>query len=170
MSLLSQVAGALLAGALIFALGRQAGAQSKRAVGAVALIPVTVAIVLALPSLRDATANLLDLHRINASLTAEDAQLQGGSSAGVDVAFISWAKGHLAAGDTFYLETEDPNATAITQWALFQLAPHLEVAESSKADWLIFYNSSRTLDRLDSSRALDIYSSGFAIADNTHAR
>lgn len=174
MSLLSQVAGALAAGALIFVLARQAGVRGKQAVGAVALVPIAVAALLAVPSLRDAAASLLDQREVNAGLTVDQAQVQGGVAVGVDVAFVGWAGGHLAEGEDFHLIVGDGDSdvdpTAVVQWTLFQLAPHLEAVEPDQADWLIFYNSEPALYRPSELRKLDVNSPGFAVARNRYAR
>lgn len=171
MQLASQVAGALVAGALVLVLARQTGARGQRAVGAIAIVPVAIAGMLALPNLRDATVSLLDQRKANAALTAEQAQLQGGLGLGVDVAFLGWAGGHFAEGDTFHLVVGDSSKTpTVTQWALFQLAPHLAMEQPTVADWLVFYDAGPAGYPAKMLDDLDIYSPGFAVARNELAR
>lgn len=161
MRLSSEVLGALFAGALVFLVARQAGLKPRGAVCAVAIVPIAVAALLALPALRDGVQSFRDSHRDNAPLSAEEAQLKPGSSIGMDVAFLSWVDEQLPEGDTFHLQIgEIPEEVfvddvglrqaAILQWSLFQLAPHLAVEQSPKAhdlepgegreaDWFVFY-------------------------------
>lgn len=163
MRLLSQVVGALGAGALVFLIARQLGATVRGALCAVAIVPVAVAGLLAVPTLRDDAVVLLDQRKENAPLTSAEAQLQPGSRLGLNVEFLAWAREQLSEGDTFHLTIgEFPDETyvagvgvrqaAILQWSLFQLAPHLAVEQSPKArdlepgegrnaDWLVFYES-----------------------------
>lgn len=169
MSLLSQVVGVLAAGALVLILLSQAGVRSRHAVGAVALVPIVLAGAFALPMLREAAANLLAQRQTYASLTVGEAQLQGGIAAEVDVAFISWAEEHFSAHDTFHLIVGSPHVAAVTQWASFQLAPHLVVGRSD-ADWLIFYDSRPALYHSNTLHDLDIYSPRFAVARGKRAR
>lgn len=171
MQLASQVAGALAAGALVLVLARQAGARGRQALGTVAIVPVAVAGLLALPSLRDATVSLLDQRKANAALTTGQAQLQGGLGLGVDVAFLGWAGGHFAAGETFHLVVGDSaDAATVTQWGLFQLAPHLAVEQPSAANWLVFYDASPAGYPAGMLDDLEVYSPGFAVARNGLAR
>jgi hypothetical protein len=140
-------------------------------VGSIAVIPVAVASLLALPNLYDATVSLLDQRKSNAVLTAEQAQLQGGVAQGVDVAFLTWVRGHFAGGDTFYLITRKSTAEqAIIQWGLFQLAPHLETERPAAANWLVFYESSPTRYSFGRLHNLEVYTPGFAVERNGRAR
>jgi hypothetical protein len=171
MQLVSQVAGALVAGALVFVLARQVGARNHQAIGAIAIVPIAIAGLLALPNLRDATVSLLDQRKVNAALTAEQAQLQGGVWLGVDVAFLGWAGAHFGEGDTFHLVVGDSaNTPEVQQWALFQLGPHLAVEQPTAADWLVFYDSSPTGYPAGMLDDLEIYAPGFAVARNGLAR
>lgn len=185
MRLVSEIVGALGAGALVLIVARQVGIRAQRAVGAVALVPVAVAALLAVPTLRDGAVRLLDQRKL---LTAEEAQLQPGTDLGMNVAFLAWVETHFAKEDTFHLEIgRIPNEVyvagvgvrqaAILQWGLFQLAPHLAVEQSPaardlkagegrKADWLVFYESSPA--DYPAGRLTDVmtYAPGFAIARN----
>ncbi len=192
MRLLSQVVGALGAGALVLLVARQAGADRRRAAGAVAIVPIAVAAVLALPALRDGAATLLDQRQANASLTKEEAQLQPGVSVGVDVAFLEWVKGQLPEDDTFHLVIGaapgeervggvGTRQATILQWSLFQLAPNLAVEQSPKArdvrpgeglnaDWLVFYESDPAAYPAGPLGEVSTYAPGFAIARSPGAR
>jgi hypothetical protein len=161
--LLSEVLGALGAGALVLLIARQAGIGSQRAVGAVALVPLALAALLAAPALRAGAEALLDEHGANASLSSERAQLEPGVAVGVNVDFLAWAKQRIPGDDTFHLEIGPApgeevvggvgaRQATILQWSLFQLAPHLAVEQSPKArdlvpgegrgaDWYVFYEA-----------------------------
>jgi hypothetical protein len=161
--LLSQVLGALAAGALVYVIARQAGVKAQRAVGAVALVPLAAAALIALPALRDGMDSLLDQRKENAPLSSEQAQYQAGSEFGLAVPFLTWVGERLPEEETFHLEIGViPEETyvagvgvrqaAILQWSLFQLAPRLAVEQSPKArdlepgeghnaDWFVFYES-----------------------------
>jgi hypothetical protein len=170
MQLLSQVAGALVAGALVSVLAWQAGMRIRRAMAAAVFVPVVVAGLLALPNLRDASDELLDQRKANASLTSEEAQLQGGVIQGVDVAFLKWADERFDDGDTFHLVIGDsPNWEAVRQWSLFQLAPHLATGEAADADWIVFYDSSAEEFRPGTLEEPLVYAPGFEIARNIGA-
>lgn len=171
MSLLSQVAGALVAGGLVLLLAWQAGARGRQAAGAVALVPIAVAGMIALPNLRDAAASLLDQRRANVTLTADEAQVEGGVGLGLDVAFIRWAGEHFSKEDTFHLTIGgESDETAVRQWALFQLAPNLEAEEAADADWLIFYDAGPAAGGAGKPTGLDVYSPHFAVARGGRAR
>jgi hypothetical protein len=159
--LLSEVLGALVAGALIFAAARAAGFGSRPAFAAIALVPLAVAALLAMPALYSGADDLLDARAENAPLAAGEAQLQPGAKLGLAVDFLAWVEERLPQGDTFHLvigsvpdevrvDGVGVRQAAILQWSLFQLAPHLAVEQSEKArdlepgegrnaDWLVFY-------------------------------
>ena len=192
MQLLSQVLGALVAGALIFAIARQAGIASKRAVSAVAVIPLVVAALLALPALRDGADSLLDQRKENAGLTGAAAQYQAGLELGIAVPFLEWAGERIPEGDTVHLEIGViPEETyvdgvgvrqaAILQWSLFQLAPRLAVEQSAKAhdvkpgegrnaDWFVFYEAHPGEFPATRFGPPEVYAPGFMIARNDLAR
>jgi hypothetical protein len=150
--LLSELVGALGAGALVILVARQVGAESRHAFGAVALVPMVVAAVLAVPSLRNDAADLLHQREVNSPISDEEARLEPGVAAGMNVGFLAWAREHMAADDTFhmvvgpapdetYLQGVGIREGLVLQWGLFQLAPHLEV-EAEDADWIVFYETS----------------------------
>lgn len=161
MRLLIDVLGALFAGALIVVFVRRLGVEVRRAYGAVALIAVSVATVVAIPTLRQDASSLLHQRSEYAGMSAQEAQVRGGANLGVDVAFLGWVHEHLGEGETFHLEIgkvegeEEFVGTGVTQattfaWATFQLAPNLSVEQSSSAtdiepgegesaDWIVFY-------------------------------
>ena len=148
----------------MFIVARQCGVESRRAFGAVALVAVSVAAVLAVPKLRDDISALLAQRREYAGLSSAEAQVKGGSDLGIDVAFLSWVHEHLGEGETFHLEIgrvpgeEEFVGTGVTQattfaWATFQLGPNLTVEQSASArdlvpgegrnaDWIVFYGMS----------------------------
>lgn len=178
MRLLSELVGALGAGALVIVVARQLGAGARRSFGAVALVAVAVASVLAVPALRDDVANLLHQREVNAPLTDEEAQLQPGIAAGMNVAFLGWARAHLPDEDTFqmvvgpapgetYLEGVGIREGLTLQWGLFQLAPHLAVEENP--DWIVFYESSPAEYSSGKLRDVKTFAPGFAIARSSVA-
>lgn len=165
MLLVSQLAGAISAGILVLVLARQAGARGKEFIGVVALVPVAVAGLLALPNVTDSAEYLLNQRQEDVALSGEEAQLQGGVLAEVDVAFIGWAGDHFTAGDTFWLTVcKGTNNAAAFQWGSFQLAPHLAVENPSEANWLIFYDCGPARYRDARHRGLEFYAPGFAVA------
>lgn len=192
MRLVSEVAGALAAGALVFVIARQAGARPRHALAAMALVPVAVAGALAIPNLRDDAATLLGMRKENAHLTAAEAQLKPGSAIGVNVDFLSWVSSHLSAGDTFHVEIGavpdevfvdgvGVRQAAILQWSVFQLAPHLAVEQSPKArdlrptegrgaDWIVFYEGDPGTYRAGPLSDVMTYAPGFAMARSESAR
>jgi hypothetical protein len=190
--LLSEVLGALVAGGLVIVAARQLGAGGRRAVGAVALVPVAVGGLLAVPALHDAAESLLDQRGTNAALTAQEARLQPGVEVGMNVAFLEWVEERLPEGDTFHLVIGSipgevrvagvsPRQATILQWSLFQLAPHLAVEQSPKArdvepgqgrnaDWLVFYESDPADYRGTRLSEVTTYAPDFAIARSGLAR
>lgn len=169
MQLASQVAGALVAGGLVLLLVRQVGLRDKRAFGAIVIVPVAAACILALPALHQAGSRLLDQRDVNADLSAEQARLAAGTSLGVNVAFLGWAGNHFAAGDTFHLAVGDSvDAETVTQWSLFQLAPHLAKERPADADWLVFYDTSAE-GRGGLCQDAETYAPGFAVVRNVDA-
>jgi hypothetical protein len=190
--LLSQVLGALVAGALIFAVARQIGLASQRAISAVVVVPLVVAGLLALPAFRDGTDSLLDERKENAGLAGAAAQYQAGLELGIAVPFLEWAAERIPEGDTFHLEIGTvPEETAvggvgvrqaaILQWTLYQLAPRLAVEQSPKArdlkpgegrnaDWFVFYEAQPDeFPAIRFGRPV-VYAPGFMIARNDLAR
>jgi hypothetical protein len=157
--LATEIIGALVAGALIFAIARQLGLGDRRAVGAVSLVAVAVAAVLAVPTLRDDISSLLNQRKAYAGMSEAEAQVRGGANLGVDVAFLEWADAQMQEGETFHLEIgtvpgeelfdgAGVNQSTNFAWATYQLAPHLLVEQSSNiaeagggknADWIVFY-------------------------------
>lgn len=185
MRLLSELVGALGAGAVVFLAAQQAGVARHRALAAVALVPIAVAALLALPALNEGRAELIDWRRENAALTAEQAQLKGGLDTGINIGFFAWADEYLAPDDTFHLEIGPVpeelkvdgvgvRQAAILQWGMYQLAPNLAAEQSAKArdlkpgegrhaDWIVFYEA----DPAEYPVPLDqiiTYAPGFAIA------
>jgi hypothetical protein len=177
--LVSEFVGALGAGALVFVVARQLGIETRRAFGAVALVPLSVAALLAAPALHDAAADLLHQRKVNAPLSDAEAQLAPGVAAGMNVAFLAWVKDQMAGEETFHMEVGiAPGESVlegvgereglILQWGLFQLAPHLEV-EADQADWIVFYESDPTEHAEGSLGEVMTYAPGFAIARNKRA-
>jgi hypothetical protein len=177
--LVSELVGALGAGALVFLLIRQAGLGTRRAFAAVAIVPVVIAGLLAAPALRESTADLLNQREVNAPLTDEQAQLQPGAAAGMNVAFLAWVHAHFFPDDTFQmvvgsapgetlLEGAGVREGLILQWSLFQLAPNLAVEEDP--DWIVFYESSPEDDPAVKPGDVITYAPNFAIARSSVAR
>jgi hypothetical protein len=154
-----EIVATLVAGALIFAVGRELGLDSRRAFGAISLVAVAVGAVLALPTLRDDVSALLDQRKAYAGMSEAEAQVRGGANLGVNVAFLEWANGQMGEGETFHLEIgtvpgeEQFEGAGVNQatnfaWATYQLGSHPLVEQSSNlsepgigknADWIVFY-------------------------------
>lgn len=167
MQLAIQVAGALAAGGLALIFVRQVGIRGRQAVGAVAVVPVVAACLLALPIYREQISELLDAHEANAKLTARDVRLGNGIGINADVDFLAWAGGHLADEETFGFVIKDTeDAGSLQQWALFQLAPHVAV-EPAAGDWVVFYDVNP--EEYAGLAEVDVYRPGFAIARSRHA-
>ena len=191
MRLLSEVVGALFAGGLAFVIARAAGFKPQGALAAVAVVPVVVAGLLAVPALRDGVQSLRDQHRENAPLSAEAAQLKPGADIGMNVAFFAWVNEQLPAGATFHIESGQipeevfvdsvgVRQAAILQWGLFQLAPHLAVEQSPKArdvkpgegreaEWFVFYEYDPADYPGGQFEDVRTFAPGFSIARNTLA-
>ncbi len=168
MRLAIQVTGALAAGSLVLIFVRQAGLKGRRAVGAVAVVPVVAACLLALPIYRDQISELLDAHEANAKLTARDVRLGNGIGINADVDFLAWAGRHLADEETFgFVINDSEDAGSLQQWALFQLAPHVAVEPAGAGDWVVFYEVNPK--EYAGLAELDVYRPGFAIARSRHA-
>ena len=166
MPLATQVAGALLAGGIVFLLVRSAGLSRSQAVGAIAVVPIVVACLMTVQWSRIAVVVLDKRHDASVGTDAAEARIAGGLSIGMNVEFLSWVERRLGPGDTFHLLTDnDPNRLTIEQWVLFQLAPHVALHEPEPADWLILYEKS---PRSDYPRHLferpSAYAKGFALA------
>jgi len=186
-----ELIGALAAGAIVVAIARQAGLAGGRAYGAVAIVPVVVATVLALPLLDAGRTDLEELRAENAGLTAAEAQVKSGGDAGFAVGFFGWAAEQIGEDETFHLEIgRVPDEVqvgdvgvrqgAILQWGMYQLAPRLAVEQSPKArdvepgegrnaDWLVFYEYEPADYPGPIGDVLE-YAPGFAIARSEHAR
>jgi hypothetical protein len=159
--LLTEIIGALAAGALVVVIARQLGAEPRRAFAAVALVVISVAVVLAAPKFREDINALRTQHSQFASLSPAEAQVQGGVAQGVDVEFLGWAREQMQEGETFHLEIgtvpgeelfggSGTKQQAAFAWASYQLAPHLSVEQSASigdveegegqnADWIVLY-------------------------------
>jgi hypothetical protein len=146
---------------LVLVVSLQLGLERRRAFGAVALVVISVAMVLAAPKFRDDINALRTQHGQYAVLSPAEAQDQGGIVQGVDVEFLGWAREHMMEGETFHLEIgstpgeEQFGGSGVKQqatfaWASYQLAPHLAVEQSATlqdveegegkdADWIVFY-------------------------------
>ena len=164
MQLAIQVAGALAAGGLVLILVRQAGLRGRDSVGAVAVVPVVAACLLALPIYREQISELLDMRKANAALTTQSVTLGNGEGINADVDFLAWAKGHLSDHETFgFVIKDSEDAGSLEQWALFQMAPYVAV-EPSEADWIVLYD----VDPAEYAEfgETDIYQPGFAIMRN----
>jgi hypothetical protein len=170
--LLSQVAGALLAGTLVLVFTHRCGLRPRQAVGSVAVVPIAVACLLALPGLHDAIVGLLDQRSASLPLSREEKELRAGAAEGMNVAFLAWAKAQLPDEQTFYpVVGKAASEKPITmQWLLFQLGPHLAVDDPSEADWLVFYESNPAQYRSVPLTHTMIYGPGFALARNQNAR
>jgi hypothetical protein len=189
--LLSEVLGALAAGALVFLIARQAGISGPRAYAAVAVVPLAVAAVLVLPLLNADRNELEERHRENAAVLPAEAQVKPGAEAGFAVNFFAWAAERIAEDETFHMEVgRVPDEVfvdevgvrqgAILQWGMYQLAPRLAVEQSPQArdiepgeggsaDWLVFYEYEPKRYPGPLGEVLT-YAPGFAIARSELAR
>ncbi len=183
--LLGQVTVALGAGALALVVARKAGLSPRRAIGAIAIVPIAIASLLAIPNLSDDAASLLDSREEYATLTSAEAQVEPGVTLGINAAFLAWVEEQLAAEDTFhetigvipeelYVAGVGVRQAAILQWSLFQLAPHLAVEQSDmardlqpdegrRADWIVFYESDPAVYPGVPLSEVRTYAPGFAI-------
>lgn len=150
MPLLSEILGALCAGALVVVVARQLGLGSRRAFGAVALAVVSVAAVIAVPTLRDDVSALLHQRKEFVGLSSAEAQDEQGTRYGVNVGFLTWVGEHLGEGETFDLEIGPVPGEPTFEgggifegtdfaWATYQLSPNLLAEEPASADWIVFY-------------------------------
>jgi hypothetical protein len=160
--LLSEIFGALFAGALVIVIARQLGLNSRRAFGAVAIVAVSAATLLALPTLREDVSEMLSQRKEYLGLSTAEANVKQGSNWGLNTAFLMWVKEHFKEGETFALEIGSIPGEETFEgggvlfgstlaWASFQLAPNLmveesvgpegklEVPEGAPADWIVFY-------------------------------
>jgi hypothetical protein len=159
--LLTEILGALAAGALVVVIALQLGVEPRRAFATVVLAVVAIAAVLAAPKFREDINALRTQHSQYAALSSAEAQVQGGVAQGVDVEFLGWAREQMKEGETFHLEIgtvpgeelfggSGTKQQAAFAWASYQLAPHLMVEQSAsigdveedegqKADWIVFY-------------------------------
>jgi hypothetical protein len=188
--LLSEIFGALAAGALMIVIARQLGLESRRAFGAVALVAVSVATALAVPTLRQDVSALLSQRKEYVGLSSAEAQVEQGAKFGVNVDFLAWADEHLGEGETFHMEIgQVPGEPEFEgggifegttfAWATYQLAPHLSVdqsvgpngiepGEGGIADWIVFY-SMNPKEYPGSLGKVFTYEPNFAIARNALA-
>jgi hypothetical protein len=188
--LLTEILGALAAGALVVVIALQLGAAPRRAFAAVALVVISVAVVLAPPKLREDINFLGAQHDLYAGLSSAEAQVQGGVAQGVDVNFLEWVRQHMEEGETFHLEIGNEPGEELFEgsgvkqqatfaWATYQLAPHLAVeqaggiqdaapGEGRNADWIVFYEMSPKEFPEPLGKVLT-YAPKFAIARTAHA-
>jgi hypothetical protein len=68
---------------------------------------------------------------------AEDAVDRASPGAGVDPAFVDFAKGELLRGDTFFVSRNAGDGTRL--WLNYRLAPNLAEDRLEEADWLIYW-------------------------------
>jgi hypothetical protein len=189
--LLSEIVGALCAGALIFVVARQLGLASPRAFGAVALVAVAVATVLAVPTLRDDISELLHQRKEFVGLSKAEANVKQGDLYGLNTGFLSWVEEQIGEDETFALEigTVPGEETfegggilqgTIFSWSTFQLTPRLLVDEAvspdgkvvprkgAPADWIVFYQKEPS-EYAGSLGKVIRYEPNFAIARPGHA-
>lgn len=173
MLLASQVAGALLAGLLVFALMRGIGLDRRRATAGIVVVSITVAAFLSLPGLHDAIAAMLAQRRINATLSQEEGRLEPGVFAGVNDTFVGWAKERLKPEETFELllgKSIEPDAAGLdSQWILFRLAPNLGVAQPTVPDRVVFYDVPPSRYRTPLYKEVEVFEPGYAIARPSNA-
>jgi hypothetical protein len=149
--LIAQVAGALLAGAILAAAARPLAPSSRVSYAAVALVPIAVATLVALPGVRAASADLLDQFRDSRRVPEREREVRGGIAQRVDVGFLRWVEYQLAPGDTIRMVGPVPKGpvlstagyreqqTAAYQWSVSELTPHVAVERFEDADWVIVY-------------------------------
>ncbi|MEA2440690.1 MAG: hypothetical protein QOH76_2114 [Thermoleophilaceae bacterium] len=77
-----------------------------------------------------------DGRRANASLSAAEAAIRGGSTTGADVGFAEWLGGRLPEHAEFSIRAAG-EVEATYQWMLFRLWPRVAV-EDRDAHWVVF--------------------------------
>jgi hypothetical protein len=117
---------------------------------------------------------MLAQRRSNAPLSQEEGRLLPGVFAGVNDAFVGWAKERIQPGETFELllgEAIEPDAASLdTQWILFRLAPNLGVAQPTSPDWVVFYDVPNSQYRAAPFyKEVQVFEPGYAIARPTGA-
>ncbi|MBN9623599.1 MAG: hypothetical protein J0H06_11710 [Actinobacteria bacterium] len=168
MLLASQVAGALAAALIVFALARGLGVQRRQATAGIAVVSIVLAAVLSLPGLQNTIKTTLDQRRANAVLSPQERLLLPGVYAEVNDGFVSWVIGKLQPGETFELvlgEGLTPDEVSNkSQWILFRL-PTSGVMPPVQPDWVVLYEVPVSQYR-DASRYEDVqvFQPGFAIA------
>jgi hypothetical protein len=188
--LATEILGALVAGALIVVVARELGLESRRAFGAVSLVALSVAAVLAVPGLRNDVSALLNQRSEYAGMSQAEAQVRGGADLGINVGFLGWVHEQMKEGETFRLEIgavpgeelfEGAGVNQATNfaWATYQLAPNLLVGQSSSIaemesgeaqspDWIVFYGKNPEEYEGKLGEVLT-YEPGFAIARTADA-
>lgn len=140
--LLFQVAGVALAAAALVLGVRQFMPAGRPALAVVAVIPVIVISLNAVPSLRGAVRSFKDQRAVNSKLDRDTAAVRGGAALGVDVDFLAWVRRRLEPGDTFQVLVEDDAVyPQVYQWSSFQLAPNLLAESAGEADWIVLFGS-----------------------------
>jgi hypothetical protein len=189
--LATEILGALCAGALIVVIARQLGLEFRRAIAAVALVAISVATFLAVPTLRDDVSELLHQRKENVGLSMAEANVKQGDLYGLNTGFLTWADEHIGESETFALEigTVPGEETfegggilqgTIFSWSTFQLTPRLLVQESvgpdgkvvpqegAPADWIVFYQKDPKEYAGRLGKVIE-YEPNFAIARPGHA-
>ena len=103
-------------------------------------VAVTAVVVLSATGLANAGGSLewlMDRRDKWGDVPAEDAIDRFSPGAGVDPAFIDFAKPHLLRGDTFFVSRNAGGGTRL--WLNYRLAPNLAEDRLDEADWLIYW-------------------------------
>jgi hypothetical protein len=178
--LIMQLLAALCAGALLIVVARQLGLDSRRAFGAASLVAISVATVLALPTLREDVSKLLSQRKEYVGLSPTERRSLSGAQFGLNTDFIAWVDEHLGEGETFYFkygqvpgqppfEIGGTLEGAIVGWGSYRLGPHLAAEDAASADWIIFYGGGGPADYVGKLGKVLTYEPGLVMARNADA-
>lgn len=106
-------------------------------------VAVTAVVVLAATGLANSGGTLDWLLKRRAEwapFSAKGAYDRFAPDAGVDPAFVEFAKPHLLRGDTFFISRNAGGGTRM--WLNYRLAPNLAEDRLEDADWLIYWQES----------------------------
>ena len=165
MTLLSQTVGVVAAAVALSAVFT--GRISRRHVpGAAAAVVVVVLSLLFWANLWRVGKGFEDARAHNSAVRGDAAAVAGGTSLGVDVTFIDWARRRIPGEDTYYVMPRGiAGPSDVYQWLTYQMFPHLSAESPEDADWLIFYDvePDDALDRTEFKPA-QTFAPRFAIA------
>jgi hypothetical protein len=141
MLLLLQVAGVLVAGAVVAALVF-GGARPAAVRGAVVVLAVAFAYLAFWSHVWSIGKTFNDQRRQWAAESPAQAEVAGTpADAVLNASFAEWIRARLRRGETFYLLPSPTRDTAVVQWFTFRLLPNLSSKRPRDADVLVFYDT-----------------------------